>query len=944
MKTLISHYFLLIFFIFSIIKGFSQDEKNIRLKTELGVHTASIWRMATDSKNKFVVTASEDRTLRIWDFKTGILLNVIRSQQEDEVQGKFFAVDISADASTIVAGGKLTPEIESKDLLNLYNRQTGKLMNSIKNIPARVYCVRFSTDGKYIFAGLEGNAGLAIYEANSGTLILHDKNYQGDIYGIDFDNLGNYASTVSFDGFLRIYDFKNLEKWVILKEQIGSRPYSVAFSPNGNQIAVGCLDDKKVGILSFVNGKLSKPRWLLTNDIAKDEDSHLGNVCFSKDGKYLYASGNVRNGRDFQILRKWRLQDFTLSRDIALPTKNTVLHISPTNNNQIIFTTAEPNWGIIREDDSIGFSTSVGIVEFFGQASYLGISEDGSRIKLRLQSESFSESIFSINDLTLNAATNNEQGFFLPQQSKNYLDKWENSSEPLAFKRAVSLEQNEFSYSACTNHTFSNFAIGTNRFLRFYNARGEILWKIPSPEVAWAVNITKDNKKIIVAFGDGTVRWYRLGDGKELMALFIHPDKKSWIVWTPDGYYACSVGGEDLIGWHLNRGNDTEADFFPISKFRDKFYNPSLIKTVLATLREGSANNSVTEIASKTPPVVSIINPQNGSNLKTDISTLTYLIESDQPIINTKILINGRPASVQRGVKDLDKPLSIDIPLPNGDVNISIVVENRFGYSIPAMVSVNNILTQKPKFISNLYVLSMGVSNYQDASLRLNFAAKDASDVGQFLEKQKGKLYENVFVKELTDKNASKKQLIEGLRWLKENTKKDDIAILYLAGHGFNDEKQNFCYLPVEGNPEKLNQTSVSFEDIRSHLAEISGKVIFFIDACHSGNIVGKKLSPADVTKIANILRSPENGIIFLTSSTGSQVSSENTVWKNGAFTKAVLEGFGGEADSRKKGFVTIYNLNSYVSERVSEITNKAQTPTITMPASMTDFSIIQLK
>ena len=943
MKTLIRHNFLLLFFTFSIINGFSQDEKNIRLKTELGVHTASIWRVATDSKNKFVITASEDRTLRIWDFKTGILLNVIRSQQEDEVQGKFFAVDISADASTIVAAGKLSTSNDSKDLLNVYNRQTGKLINSIKNIPARVYCVRFSPDGKYIFAGLEGNSGLAIYESNSGKLILHDNKYQGDVYGIDFDNLGKYAATVSFDGFLRIYDFKNLEKGAITKEQIGDRPYSVAFSPSGNQMAVGCLSGKKVGILSFDNGKLSKTRWLLTNDIAKEEDSHLGNVCFSKDGKYVYASGNVRNGRDFQLLRKWQTQDLTVSRDIALPTKNTVLHIIPTNNNQILFATSEPNWGIIREDDSIGFNTSVGIIEFSGQASSLGVSEDGSRIKVRLQNESFLESIFSINDLSLTATSENT-GFFLPQQSKIHLDKWENSSEPVAFKRPVLLEPNEFSYSASTNHGANNFAIGTNRFLRFYNVKGEILWKIPSPEVAWAINITKDNKKVIAAFGDGTIRCYRLNDGKELFSLFIHPDKKRWIIWTPDGYYACSIGGEDLVGWHLNRGNDIEPDFFPISKFRDKFYNPILIKTVLTTLREGSVNSSASEIANKTPPVVTLVSPQNGSNLKTDILTLSYFIESESPIINTKVLINGRPINTQRGVTPPDKTLTIDIPLPNGEVNISVMAENKFGYSVPATVFVNNILTQKTKIISNLYVLSMGVSDYQDASLRLNFAAKDASDIGQFLIKQKGRLYDDVFVKELTNKNGSKKQLLEGLGWLQKNTKKDDIAILYLAGHGFNDEKENFCYLPVEGNTEKLNQTSVSFEDIRKYIAEISGKVLFFIDACHSGNIIGKKLSRADLTKIANISRSPENGIIFLTSSTGSQTSSENPIWKNGAFTKAVLEGFGGEADSRKKGFITVFNLNSYVSERVSEITNKAQTPTTTMPASMTDFSIIQLK
>jgi hypothetical protein len=26
------------------------------------------------------------------------------------------------------------------------------------------------------------------------------------------------------------------------------------------------------------------------------------------------------------------------------------------------------------------------------------------------------------------------------------------------------------------------------------------------------------------------------------------------VAWTPGSYYAASPGGEDLIGWHVNRG------------------------------------------------------------------------------------------------------------------------------------------------------------------------------------------------------------------------------------------------------------------------------------------------------------------------------------------------------------------------------------------------------
>ena len=106
---------------------------------------------------------------------------------------------------------------------------------------------------------------------------------------------------------------------------------------------------------------------------------------------------------------------------------------------------------------------------------------------------------------------------------------------------------------------------------------------------AWAVTITPDGRTAIAGFGDGTLRWYRLEDGVELLAFFPHADGKRWVLWTPEGYYQASVGGEDLIGGHLNRGLDTAPEFFGASRFRDEFYRPDVIARVLTTLDGGEA-------------------------------------------------------------------------------------------------------------------------------------------------------------------------------------------------------------------------------------------------------------------------------------------------------------------------------------------------------------------
>jgi hypothetical protein len=88
-------------------------------------------------------------------------------------------------------------------------------------------------------------------------------------------------------------------------------------------------------------------------------------------------------------------------------------------------------------------------------------------------------------------------------------------------------------------------------------------------------------------------------NGREVLALFVHPDGKRWIVWTPQGYFDASVGADELIGWHVNHGIDKAPDFFPVSLFRERFYRPDVIAYVLDTLDIGAAIKQADAAASR---------------------------------------------------------------------------------------------------------------------------------------------------------------------------------------------------------------------------------------------------------------------------------------------------------------------------------------------------------
>ncbi|MEK7989652.1 MAG: C13 family peptidase, partial [Thiotrichaceae bacterium] len=92
------------------------------------------------------------------------------------------------------------------------------------------------------------------------------------------------------------------------------------------------------------------------------------------------------------------------------------------------------------------------------------------------------------------------------------------------------------------------------------------------------------------ALGDGTIRWYNIANGEELITFFPHKDGKRWIAWTPSGYYMSSgADAENLIGWHINQGSDKEPLFYPASAFAKTYKRPDIVKKILETLDEAEA-------------------------------------------------------------------------------------------------------------------------------------------------------------------------------------------------------------------------------------------------------------------------------------------------------------------------------------------------------------------
>ena len=924
------------------------------LRMEIGMHTAWISSIGIDVQNQFIVTGSQDKTVRLWELSTGRLVKIFRPPIGEGPVGMVLDVTFSPDGKMIVCGGLTKGQNEESYSIYFFDRESGKLVHRIAGLRAYIMRLAYSKDGRFLAVGMAKGGGVRIYHTSDYFIAGEDTDYGEAIFGVDFDWKGRLVTT-SYDGFIRLYgdDFKVVTK---KKAPEGFRPSSVRFSPGGSSIAVSFYDSAHFnGKLDVLSGKDLSNQY--SPDMTSITEGVFGPVSWSLDGKFLYAG---KGSRPPYIIRKWSDGGKGRYKDL-LAAEFFLTRLLSLKDGGIAFSSAYPSFGVFDANDKKILDIIPPIADFrYGQKRFL-VSHDGATIQFCFERFGKIPSQFSVIERSLQIDPSTERGLSPPVTKASGLNitDWENTANPKLNGSSIKIWRDDHSRSLAISPEKNTFLLGTNLFLYLFERGGSEIWRVRVPGGAFDVNISTNGRVAVAALGDGTVRWYRMKDGKELLAFFPHADKKRWVLWTPSGYYDASPGAEELIGWHVNNGSEQAADFFPISRFRRDYYRPDVVAKTLETLDEAEAIKLANKESGKKaqeipvskilPPVVSILSPEDGSGVSNKEIEVKFAVHSPsgEPVTKVKVLVDGRPLEKDLGIKSAQKDQVIrttKVTIPEKDAEITIIAENKYAASEPATVMLKwhgkikeDEFTVKPK----LYVLAIGVSKYEDKNLTLQFAAKDATDFAETLLKQKGGLYRDVMVKVLTDEKATKDEIIDGFDWISKETTSKDVAIVFLAGHGINDSGGVYYYLPVNTNLDKLRRTAVPFTEMKNTVASLAGKTILFIDTCHAGNVMGARAVAPDITGIVNELASAENGAVVFASSTGKQYSYEDPTWGNGAFTKAAVEGMNGKADYTGKGKITINMLDLYISERVKELSKGKQTPATAKPQTIPDFPLV---
>jgi len=469
------------------------------------------------------------------------------------------------------------------------------------------------------------------------------------------------------------------------------------------------------------------------------------------------------------------------------------------------------------------------------------------------------------------------------------------------------------------------------------------LWDVLNPEAIktfsghedkiTSVSFSSDGEQILSGSDDMTVRLWDIASGSEI-------NKYTWPYYSvPVTSVSFGLDGTILSGsdygparlWEIESGASVKT--FPASGSTSVAFSPSG-KRVLTGSRDGSVE----------------LFDINGSK----IAGFTGFRDGEWAVItpngdynasaNGEQYIIARTGGKNYGIDQYRTGLNS----PNIIVNRLVLPPDPLRDTPPERPGwmTNNLSAERP----DLWVLSIGVGDYVDDSLDLNYTAQDAKKIIDFFETQEDTiLYRTVHTRLIADVEGAYAEptllnINRELRSYFGYAKESDVILLFMTGHGQNDNGRIFYFLPSDvkrnANGSIVPESAIPHRDINAVLEERAQQKLIFIDACFSEGVMGTMSAGGTIygpmeffLKNSQLLKNYSLILVSSESNQKSEVVSRNA-FKNvqqpgGAFTIALLEGLNGGLNKKasENGIVTMDKLYTYIEERVLELTDARQHP-----------------
>jgi WD40 repeat protein len=245
--------------------------KNLTLTKTLAAHTDSVWSVVLSHNGQTLVSASADKTIKVWNLKTSQVIRTLEGHT-DIVR----TIALSADGQTLVSGS-------GDQTMKIWNFQTGELMTTLTTDSGPVWSVAISHDGQMMVSGSE-DGSIKVWNLYTGKILHTIKAHAGRVFSVAISPDGKTFATGGIDKTIKIWDLQT-GKLLCAIAQHQDAVRSVIFSRDGKTLASASWDQT----IKIWNPDTGELRRTLTGHTSRVVTLSLG-----IDGKTL-ASGSLDN-------------------------------------------------------------------------------------------------------------------------------------------------------------------------------------------------------------------------------------------------------------------------------------------------------------------------------------------------------------------------------------------------------------------------------------------------------------------------------------------------------------------------------------------------------------------------------------------------------------------------------------------------------------------------
>jgi len=230
--------------------------------------------MEWNVNSRYLVSASQDGKLLVWDGLTGNKLEVISLQSS-----WVMTCDFSPSGNFIACGGLDNTcyiyHIKGKD-------PPTRPIRELSGHVGFIGCCKFVDDKRVVTAS--GDYSCAFWDAENGQLLTEFKEHKGEVMNLSVCPTDkNLFLSAGSDGFVKLWDTRNAKSAMTFKAH-EKDVNAVVFFPNGSAFGT-CSDDS--------TAKLFDIRASAELMIYKDDfQAPVTSLSFSKSGQFLFTGQN----------------------------------------------------------------------------------------------------------------------------------------------------------------------------------------------------------------------------------------------------------------------------------------------------------------------------------------------------------------------------------------------------------------------------------------------------------------------------------------------------------------------------------------------------------------------------------------------------------------------------------------------------------------------------